>query len=93
MCIRFNENDARPLGRTARGVKAITLRAGDEVVGMDVLQEGKTVLTVSETGYGRRSEIDDFRLQSRGGKGVTNYKVRTYGDVASSIVINNDDDD
>lgn len=92
MCIRFNENDARPLGRTARGVKAITLRAGDEVVGMDVLQEGKTVLTVSETGNGRRSEIDDFRLQSRGGKGVTNYKVKTYGDVASSIVINNDDD-
>jgi DNA gyrase subunit A len=92
MCIRFNENDARPLGRTARGVKAITLRAGDEVVGMDVLQEGKTVLTVSETGYGRRSEIDDFRLQSRGGKGVINYKIKTYGDVASSIVINNDDD-
>jgi len=92
MCIRFNENDARPLGRTARGVKAITLRTGDEVVGMDVLQEGKTVLTVSETGYGRRSEIDDFRLQSRGGKGVINYKIKTYGDVASSIVINNDDD-
>ena len=92
MCIRFNENDARPLGRTARGVKAITLRAGDEVIGMDVLQAGKTVFTVSETGYGRRSEIDDFRLQSRGGKGVTNYKVKTYGDVASTIVINNDDD-
>ena len=92
MCIRFNENDARPLGRTARGVKAITLRAGDEVIGMDVLRAGKTVFTVSETGYGRRSEIDDFRLQSRGGKGVTNYKVKTYGDVASTIVINNDDD-
>lgn len=92
MCIRFNENDARPLGRTARGVKAITLREGDEVVGMAVLQEGKTVFTVSETGYGRRSEIDDFRLQARGGKGVTNYKVKKYGDVASSIVINDDDD-
>jgi DNA gyrase subunit A len=93
MCIRFNENDARPLGRTARGVKAITLRAGDEVVGMDVLKEGKTVLTVSETGYGRRSEPDNFRLQTRGGKGVINYKIRTYGDVASSIVVENDNDD
>lgn len=92
MCIRFNENDARPLGRTARGVKAITLKAGDEVVGMDVLQEGKTVFTVSETGYGRRSEIDNFHLQARGGKGVINYKVKTYGDVASTIVINDDDD-
>ncbi len=92
MCIRFNENDARPLGRTARGVKAITLRDGDEVVGMAVLQEGKTVFTVSETGYGRRSEIDDFRLQSRGGKGVTNYRVKKYGDVASTIVVNDDDD-
>ncbi len=92
MCIRFNENDARPLGRTARGVKAITLKSGDAVVGMDVLKEGKTVFTVSETGYGRRSEIDNFHLQSRGGKGVINYKVKTYGDVASTIAINDDDD-
>ncbi len=92
MCIRFNENDARPLGRTARGVKAITLKAGDEVVGMDVLKEDKTVFTVSETGYGRRSEIDNFHLQARGGKGVINYKVKAYGDVASTIVINDDDD-
>ncbi len=92
MCIRFNENDARPLGRTARGVKAITLHEGDYVVGMDVLKEGKTVLTVSETGYGRRSELEDFRLQSRGGKGVTNYRVKTYGDVAASIVVSDDDD-
>lgn len=92
MCIRFNENDARPLGRTARGVKSITLREGDEVVGMAILQEGKTVFTVSETGYGRRSEIDDFRLQTRGGKGVTNYRVKKYGDVASTIVVNDDDD-
>lgn len=92
MCIRFNENDARPLGRTARGVKAITLREGDYVIGMEVLREGKTVLTVSETGYGRRSELEDFRLQSRGGKGVTNYRVNTYGDVAASIVVSDDDD-
>ena len=92
MCIRFNENDARPIGRTARGVKAITLRKGDYVVGMAVLRGGATVLTVSETGFGRRSENSDFRLQSRGGKGVTNYKVAAYGDVAATIVVEDDDD-
>ena len=74
MSIRFNENDARPIGRTARGVKAITLNEGDEVVGMSILREGGKVLTVSETGYGRRSEITDYRLQSRGGKGLINYR-------------------
>lgn len=92
MCIRFNENDARPLGRTARGVKAINLRKDDYVVGMDVFAPGKTVLTVSETGYGRRSEAEDFRLQSRAGKGVMNYRVKSYGQVASSIMVNDDDD-
>lgn len=65
MSIRFHETDARPLGRTARGVKAIELSEGDEVVGMAVLKEDGTVLTVSETGYGRRSEVTDYRLQSR----------------------------
>jgi DNA gyrase subunit A len=92
MCIRFNENDARPLGRTARGVKAIELNDGDEVIGMDVLQEGKTVLTVSEAGYGRRSEPSDFRIQFRGGKGLLNYKVRSYGDVAAIAVVDERDD-
>ena len=92
MCIRFNENDARPIGRTARGVKAIELRDGDEVVGMDVLKEGKTVLTVSELGYGRRSENSDFRIQSRGGKGTINYRVEKYGDVAAIEVVDEADD-
>ena len=92
MCIRFNENDARPIGRTARGVKAIELRDGDEVVGMDVLKEGKTVLTVSEIGYGRRSENSDFRIQSRGGKGTINYRVEKYGDVAAIEVVDEADD-
>ena len=92
MCIRFNENDARPIGRTARGVKAIELRDGDEVIGMDVLKEGKTVLTVSELGYGRRSENSDFRIQSRGGKGTINYRVEKYGDVAAIEVVDEADD-
>ena len=66
MSIRFHETDARPLGRTARGVKAIELSEGDEVVGMAVLKEDGTVLTVSETGYGRRSE-DACELRGKGG--------------------------
>ncbi len=92
MCIRFNENDARPLGRTARGVKAIELNDGDRVVGMDIMQEDKKVLTVSETGFGRRSEITDFRIQSRGGKGLMNYRVNSFGDVAAIAAVSENDD-
>ena len=92
MCIRFNENDCRPIGRTARGVKAIELKDGDEVVGMTVVEEGKTILTVSETGYGRLSDIEDYRLQNRGGSGLTNYHVAKYGDVAAIEVVDPEDD-
>ena len=92
MCIRFNENDARPLGRTASGVKAITLNDGDEVIGMSVMTEEGKLLTVSETGYGRISENNNYRLQSRGGKGLKNYHVAKYGDVAAISDINDEDD-
>ena len=92
MCIRFNENDARPLGRTATGVKAITLKDGDEVVGMAVINETGKVLTVSEKGFGRRSEPDNYRVQSRGGKGLKNYDVKKYGDVAGIIIVEDDED-
>jgi DNA gyrase subunit A len=92
MCIRFNENDARSIGRTARGVRAITLGENDEVVGMAVLNGIGTILTVSETGYGRRSEQGDFRVQSRGGKGVINYRVNEYGDVAAVRLVQDDDE-
>ncbi|MBR2868019.1 MAG: DNA gyrase subunit A [Clostridia bacterium] len=92
MSISFNEQGARAIGRTARGVKAIELKEGDEVIGMDILVPGKKVLTVSETGYGRLSEIDNYRLQSRGGKGLTNYHVKDYGDVATVEVVDPADD-
>jgi len=92
MCIRFTETGARPLGRVARGMKAIALRAGDEVVGMDVIDEEKTVLTVSETGYGRRSNPGDFRVQTRGGLGTINYRTAAYGDVAAITVVDEADD-
>ncbi|MGN1479286.1 MAG: DNA gyrase C-terminal beta-propeller domain-containing protein, partial [Acutalibacteraceae bacterium] len=92
MAICFNENDARPIGRTARGVKAIELRDGDEVVGMTVARDDKMLLTVSETGYGRRSPFDNYRVQSRGGKGLINYHTETYGDVAAIADISDEDD-
>ena len=92
MSISFREDDARVIGRTARGVRAIKLREGDCVVGMDILTEGKKVLTVSETGYGRLSEITDYRIQNRGGSGLTNYHIAKYGDVAAIEVVNPEDD-
>ncbi len=90
--IRFNENQAREMGRTARGVRAIRLREGDEVIGMLVCKEGKEILTVTETGYGRISSFDDYRTQTRGGKGLTNYRTAKYGDVAEIVAVDNDDD-
>ena len=92
MCITFNEQDARCIGRTARGVKAITLSEGDCVAGLCVLDPEKKVLTISETGYGRRSDISNYRLQSRGGKGLINYHTKQYGDVAAITMVGEDED-
>ena len=82
MSIRFNEEDARSMGRTARGVKAITLDEGDEVVGMIVADQNKDVLTVSQSGLGRRTNVEEYRLQTRGGKGLRNYYCDKNGPVA-----------
>ncbi len=92
MAIRFPEKEARPIGRTARGIRAIKLKENDVVIGMDVLNDESSVLTVSETGYGRRSKGSDYRSQSRGGKGITNYKTEKNGDVAALRVVNDDED-
>ena len=75
------------MGRTARGVKAITMREGDSVVDMAICDENTRVLTITETGYGRISNISDYRLQSRGGKGIKNYRTDKYGDVAAVLPI------
>ena len=90
--IKFSETQAREMGRTARGVRAIKLRENDEVVGMAVSAENKALLTVTETGYGRISLFDDYRLQSRGGKGILNYRTAKYGDVAEVLSITENDD-
>ncbi len=92
MAICFDENDARVVGRTARGVRAIALAEGDEVVSMVPRDENKLLLTVTETGYGRLSEFADYRVQSRGGKGLTNYHVDEYGQVAGVRAVNETDD-
>ncbi|MBQ4546766.1 MAG: DNA gyrase subunit A [Oscillospiraceae bacterium] len=87
--IHFKESDARELGRTTRGVRAIELAEGDEVVGMEIVEEGKKLLTISEGGKGRRSEFSDYSLQGRGGKGILNYKT----DRVAGIKAVADDDD
>lgn len=82
MAICFKEEDARLIGRTARGVRAIQLAEDDYVVGFAVAVPDMTLLTVSETGYGRRSEFEDYRVQGRAGKGLINYHTEKYGKVA-----------
>src|ERR1044071_532262 len=72
MAIRFSEEDVRPMGRTAYGVRGVTLRDDDVVVAMEVVQPVGTLLTVTEGGYGKRTEMDEYRVQSRGGIGVIN---------------------
>lgn len=92
MAIRFHETDVRVMGRAAKGVKAITLRDDDKVIGMSMLREGAYILTVSETGYGRLSNVSDYRIQSRGGHGVINYNTDKYGKVAAIKSVDLDDD-
>jgi len=75
MAIHFSEEDVRPMGRTAYGVKGIELEDGDRVVALEVVDSTGTVLTVTENGYGKRTAIDEYRLQSRRGKGLINIKT------------------
>ncbi len=89
LAIRFNEQDARSMGRLGHGVRAIRLAESDYVVGVGVVHPGATVFTVTENGKGRRSRIDDYRLQSRGGKGIRNYGK---GEVAGIKVLEEEDD-
>ena len=75
MAIRFPESDIRAMGRTAYGVRGITLRDEDEVVGMETLRPGGTILTVTVNGYGKRTEIEEYRVQGRGGSGIINIQT------------------
>ncbi len=75
MSIRFKETDVRPMGRATRGVIGIRLEPDDHVIGMEVLYDGALMLTVSENGYGKRTSIEEYRTQTRGGKGLINMKI------------------
>ena len=95
MSIRFHEEDARSMGRTARGVKAISLEAEDQVVGMVVLSPDETagdILTVSRSGLGRRTDSGEYRLQTRGGKGLRNYYCDKNGPVAGFEMVDDQTD-
>ncbi len=94
MAIRFEESDVRPMGRSARGVKGMTLGKDDEVVGMAVISKDfkGSVLLVTEKGYGKRTLLDEYRLQSRGGVGVITYKVTDkVGNVVRALPVEEDD--
>ena len=94
LAVRYDENNVRSMGRTARGVKGITLVGDDVVVGVCVVDENKTVLTVTENGMGKRTEFSDFReMKHRGGKGVTCHNItEKTGKLASIIAVSEDDD-
>ncbi len=92
MSICFKEEDARAIGRTARGVRAIELEEGDMVVGMAVVGEGEATLTVSEGGLGRRTPYEEYRLQNRGGKGLRNYYCDKNGPVAGFCSVDDQKD-
>jgi DNA gyrase subunit A len=93
MSIRFPEGDVRPMGRTAYGVRGISLRDDDEVVGMDVLAPGGAILSVTEQGYGKRTELEEYRVQSRGGIGIINIQTsERNGKVIGVVQVSNDDE-
>ncbi len=84
---RFQENDVRPMGRTAAGVRGIRLTPGDEVIGMLAAEEGKSILTITTKGYGKRTSIVDYRLCNRGGKGVTNIKITDKNGPVTAVML------
>lgn len=93
MAVKFNEKDARPIGRTARGVRGISLRTGDDVIGMQIADDSKTLLTVTENGFGKRTRISEYRLINRGGVGVINIQCTDRnGDVVAVKTVSDDDE-
>lgn len=93
MAIRIDENDIRPMSRSAHGVRAIKLKDNDYVVSMARVREGAAVLTVTEKGQGRRSELDSYRIQHRGGNGLKNYKVSDEKGYVCGIKVVDETDD
>ena len=91
MCIRFHETDVRVTGRVSMGVIGMKFDEGDEVIGMQMASQGECLLVVSENGYGKRTPIDEFTAQNRGGKGVRCYKIiDKTGDLVGAKLVDNE---
>jgi len=91
--IRFHESDVRATGRVARGVRGLRLATDDSIVGMEVLNHGQTLFTATEYGYGKRTSIDEYHIQKRGGKGVITIKTSERNGKVIAILLVEDDDD
>ena len=93
LAIKFNEQNVRPMGRTASGVRAIRLKEGDYAVCLDIAVEGEKFLVISENGYGKRTPLDEYKVQNRGGMGLLTYKVtKKTGKVVGATVCKFDDE-
>ena len=94
-CICFSEEDVRSMGRIAGGVRAIKLEKGDEVVSMALVEPGEELLVVTKNGYGKRTPVEDYKIQVRGGKGLLTYdkaKFKKTGELVGAMVVNEDDE-
>ena len=93
MTIRFNEDDVRPMGRSAAGVRGMKLRSDDEVVSVDVARDDTAILMVTEAGYGKRTQLDHYNRQARGGQGVIGIKLTgKKGNVVAAFMVGIDDE-
>jgi DNA gyrase subunit A len=91
--VKFNENDVRDVGRNSMGVRGIRLSPGDEVIGMEKVKDSDSLLTITENGFGKRTDVSEYRLISRGGKGVINIKTTDRnGNVVAIKTVNDDDE-
>ena len=91
--IRFKEQAVRPMGRTARGVRGISVGEDDEIIGMETIGEGATILTVTENGFGKRTDTSEYRTQGRGGMGIITIKTtERNGNVIGMKQVTNEDD-
>lgn len=94
-CICFSEKDVRPMGRIAGGVRAIKLEKDDEVVSMELVEPGQELLVVTGKGYGKRTKVEEYKIQVRGGKGLLTYdkaKFKKTGELVGAMVVDDDDD-
>ena len=94
-CICFSEDDVRPMGRIAGGVRAIKLEKDDEVVAMELVEPGQELLVVTKKGFGKRTKVSDYKIQVRGGKGLLTYdkaKFKKTGELVGAMVVDEEDD-